>query len=122
MLTACLPWLLPAALPALSLRQRPKSRELLFTASVEFLFLSTLAYLGGISAAILLVLYGTLFTIDYCYYRRLGSPISASLVRLTLREKANTRVVLAEEFSGRDSATLAAVLLTAMFPALFRGQ
>lgn len=122
MLTAYLPWLLPVALLALSLRQRPRSRELLFTAGVEFLFLSALGYLGGISAAILLALYGTLFTIDYCYYRRLGSPISASLLRLALREKANTRVVLAEEFGRRDSALLAAILLTAMFPALFRGQ
>jgi len=119
MLTACLPWLLPAALLALSLRQRPRSRELLFTAGVEFLFLSALGYLGGMLAAILLTLYGTLFTIDYCYYHRLGSSISASLLRLALRERANTCVVLAEEFGRGESALLAAVLGMAALPAIF---
>ena len=127
MLTACLPWLLPAALLTLSLWQRPRSRELLFTAGVEFLFLSALNQLGGgmltrISAASLLAIYATLFTIDYCYYRRLGSPIGASLLRLALREPEDTRIVLAEEFKRGDKALLAAVLVMAVLPAILGKQ
>ena len=111
----------------LSLRQRPRSRDLLFTAGVEFLFLSALNHLGGsmltrISAASLLAIYGTLFTVDYCYYRRLGSPIGASLLRLALREPEDTRIVLAEEFDRRDKGLLAAVLVMAVLPAILGQQ
>ena len=94
---------------------------------MEFLFLSALNQLGGgmparISSASLLAIYGTFFTIDYCYYRRLGSPIVASLLRLALREPEDTRIVLAEEFDRGDKALLAAVLAMAVLPAILERQ
>ncbi|MEP6536191.1 MAG: sulfatase-like hydrolase/transferase [Bryobacteraceae bacterium] len=115
---------MPVALLLLSLRQRPRSPELLFAAGVEFLFLSALGHIDSVFAIILLALYGALFTIDYSYYRRLGSPVSASLLRLALREPANTRLVLTEEFGLRDSVLLAAVLGMAVLPAVLgrKGQ
>ena len=97
------------------------------TAGVEFLFLSALNQLGGgtltrIAAASLLAIYATLFTIDYGYYRRLGSPIGASLLRLALREPEDTRIVFAEEFGRGDTALLAAVLAMAVLPAILGKQ